>query len=330
MRPFKDAKIMLIELTNECILSCAYCSRNVRHVEKPFYLSTDKFIEALDSLQNWKKIIALIGGEATLHPQFEEFCHIFAKKFPYRQRGLYTAGGKKFVQNKDLIDETFGWLNFNNHRNDCNHQPNLIAPKDIIEDPDLRKKYIETCWLQHKWSPSIGPNGLFFCEAAQSYDEIFKSNKGHKVTVDWWKKDLSEFKDQVDHFCNKCSICLPFAGESDQVVKEKISKSNLERLQKANSPYFTDESKFEVIDKKMTEQDFDRLEPLSTKNVYVEPKANKNYYYRQYLYTDNRLTPEENEEKRKREKKQEMIRIAKGELTEFEKYERKVKKFKAD
>lgn len=327
MREIRDSKIIAIELTNACILSCAYCTRHVRHIRSPFFISEDHFTKALNSLKNWKGIITLIGGEPTIHPEFESFCDIFKKKFPFRQRGLHTAGGKKYdeYENQGLIDETFGWLNYNNHKNECYHQPPLIALDEVISNPELSKQYIENCWVQNKWSASIGPNGVFFCEMAQSYDILFKTGKGYPIEVDWWKKDLTEFADQREFFCKKCSMCLPFKGESDTTKTEKLSQSHLNRLKELRSPYLKKNDRFQIVNEKLSEDDLNKLEPQSTKNIYTEPKANENYYYREYLGKDNRLSKKENLQKQKEEKLKELKRILTGKLSEFESYKAKKK-----
>ena len=88
IRETRESKNIAIELTNACIMSCAYCTRNVRHVDEPFYLSITEFKRALKSLYGWKGKIILIGGEPTLHPNFKEICEIFKNEFPFIQRGL--------------------------------------------------------------------------------------------------------------------------------------------------------------------------------------------------------------------------------------------------
>ena len=314
-------KKIAIELTNACILSCAYCTRNVRHIQKPFFLSTDEFKKALRSLYNFKGVILLIGGEPTLHPQFEEICKLFEQEFPKYQRGLWSAGGKLFMKYQELIDKTFGAINFNTHQLDCHHQPNLIAPEEIVPDPNLRRQYIDNCWLQKNWSPSIGPNGVFFCEAAQSYDLLFDSKLGHTVEEDWWKQPLTSFQDQIDYFCQKCSLCLPINSKLDTTKVEQISPSNIKRLQNANSPYLRKKENFkpytQLIESKEDEQD------NISQNFYIEDRTTDLYFFKQYCGIDTRLTNEENQIKMKREKKIEIKRILNNKLSNAERFRKK-------
>lgn len=323
IRETKESKNIAIELTNACIMSCAYCTRNVRHVDEPFYLSITEFKRALKSLYGWKGKIILIGGEPTLHPNFKEICEIFKNEFPFIQRGLWSAGGRKFYEFRELIDETFGVLNFNNHKQDCNHQPNLIAIDEVIDDPQLKQELIENCWLQHLWSPSIGPNGTFFCEVAQSMDQIFKMKMGKKIQDNWWNEPIKEyFGKQIETFCNMCGACLPLAGESDKSREEKITKKNIERLKLANSPFIQKTGRIKEYKRKLSAEDITIMKenPLVTKNRYISDSTTSNYYYREYAGRDTRLSLLENKNKIQKEIKEEIKRKLTNSLSNSERF----------
>ncbi len=318
MKPVSDAWAIQIEVTNACILSCASCTRNVRHIDKPFFTDLETIEKALQSLEEWDKPVGLIGGEPTIHPKFAEICGLMAKYIPKKQRGLWTAGGLKYEQHKELIDETFGIINFNNHKMDCYHQPMLISSEEIIPDVALRKELINNCWLQREWSPSIGPNGAFFCEVAQSYDILFDEKKGMPIEKDWWKKDMSHFQDQVETFCNKCSICIPFESHRDNVDYEYISRDNLERLKRANSPFIRRKKvEMRIFDRQLNREDIEEMKKASklTENKYVEDKTTANHYFFELGRVDSRLSKEENQIANKIFLEKERERIAKGELS---------------
>lgn len=318
MKEVEQAWCIQIEVTNACILSCAYCTRNVRHINKPFFSDLETIEKALQSLENWDKPVGLIGGEPTIHPQFAEICELMTKYLPRKHRGLWTAGGMKYEKHKDLIDKTFGIINFNNHKMDCFHQPMLISSEEVIEDAELRKELISNCWLQQEWSPSIGPNGAFFCEVAQSYDFLFDEKKGLPIEKDWWKKDLSHYQDQIDTFCTKCSVCIPFESFKDDVTTELISPKNLERLKNANSPFIRrKQGEMKVFDKVLNRADIEKMfaQKQATQNKYISDQTTNDHYFMQEGRVDSRLSFEENEKQNKIFEQKERERLEKGELS---------------
>lgn len=202
---------------------------------------------------------------------------------------------------------------------DCFHQPMLIASEEIIPDKILRNELIENCWLQREWSPSIGPNGVFFCEVAQSYDMMFGDGKGLPVEVDWWKKDLSHYQDQIDTFCNRCSVCIPLESVKDDTFVEYVSPQNYERLLKANSPYLKrKKNAVQIYDKILNRDDISKmkfLEKKNSENRYIDNPKTENYYFFQHGRVDTRLGPEEEAKKIKQELIEDARRIRLGRIS---------------
>ena len=73
MRSPKDMGIIEIDITNACVHACANCTRFCGHHKKPFYMDFETFKKAVDSLKDYKGMIGIIGGEPTIHPEFERF-----------------------------------------------------------------------------------------------------------------------------------------------------------------------------------------------------------------------------------------------------------------
>jgi len=217
MKPIWDAWFCHIEVTNVCTQNCAYCTRYIRHVRKDqeFFMDLEYFRRALESLDGFMGRIGIMGGEPTLHPQFEEICHIIKNEYriPRMKMGLWTAGGVRFKQYRKLIDDTFGMLAYNEHnpeqRKVERHQPLTVAVEDVVADKRYRQKLIDDCPIQKAWCPSINPKGGFFCEVAQALDIILDGPGGYPIEPGWWKKGPSQFKDQVDRYCKHCGAPLP-------------------------------------------------------------------------------------------------------------------------
>lgn len=82
MRSPADMKTIQIEITNVCLHSCSNCTRFCGHHQQPFFMDWLTFQRAVDSLQGYEGIIGLMGGEHTLHPDFERMVLYLRKKHP--------------------------------------------------------------------------------------------------------------------------------------------------------------------------------------------------------------------------------------------------------
>ena len=176
MRPIYEAWFCHIEVTNFCEKSCIYCSRWTRHLrnDQYFYMTLDEIDFALETLMptkksahQWPNKIGIIGGEPTLHPEFEAICKLLLKRGPKSRYGLWTYGGKQYQEYKQLIDKTFDLIAYNEHNENqqqtCKHQPATVAIGEVIPDKALRNKLIDNCWVQLYWCPSIAKNKASRC-----------------------------------------------------------------------------------------------------------------------------------------------------------------------
>lgn len=236
MRSMAEAWSILIEITNACRLRCAHCTAGVPHVRQPSFMGLDHLEQALQSLEGWKKGVGCFGGEPTLHPDFPAVCALFRKYFPRHQLAIWTCGGPQYDRHKDLIDETFAIVSYNDHRSEGFHQPLMIASEEVVADPDERRRLIETCWVPRHWSPLVTHRGGFFCEVAATFDNLFDGPGGHPLEKDWWKKDFSAFAYQREHNCRFCSLPLPVEPLPDTCPSDSVSPGNAARLLAAGSP----------------------------------------------------------------------------------------------
>lgn len=208
----------------------------------------------MKSLEGWKKGVGCTGGEPTLHPQFPEICGLFRRLFPKQQCGLWTCGGASYEKYRELIHDTFGIINYNDHKSPCFHHPVMIASEEVIEDEKLRNELIDNCWLQLHWSPLITPKGAFFCEVAATFDMLFDGHGGYSLEPNWWKRSVAELKDQRERYCRYCSIPIPMESLPDTLDYDYTSKGNAKRLIEAGSPQ-AKKGKLTIIDKIYTYED---------------------------------------------------------------------------
>ncbi len=259
MKPIYDALVIQIEITNACHIGCSNCTRLVGHHKKPYFMDLDFVETAIDSLEGFKGAIGIMGGEPTLHPQFEEICKLLQRKKVTHKAGLWTSG-YKWETYKRLIKETFKWGVFYNDHSDPRqrHQPILIAIEEVIDDKELMWELIYNCWVHEFWSPSINPKGAFFCEATAALDLTFNGPGGYPVEPGWWNKTFEEFRDQVERYCPMCGAALPFDCPASKGELDLVSPKNYERLLKVGSPKAL-AGRVEIFNKKFGREEIMRL-----------------------------------------------------------------------
>ena len=72
MRSPKEMQNIQIDITNACTKTCSNCTRFCGHHLKPFFMEYQYFKSAVDSLNTFPGVVGMIGGEPTLHPEFEK------------------------------------------------------------------------------------------------------------------------------------------------------------------------------------------------------------------------------------------------------------------
>jgi len=237
MRPVRDMKIIQIDITNVCYYSCSNCTRFVGHQRKPFFMDYNTFKKAVGSLCDYPGIVGIIGGEPTLHPQFDEFMQYYVEKIMERKRrNLWTSLGKGYYKHFETIKDTFSCEFINDHMSDVVHQPILVASDEVYEDKNKMWELIENCWVQNKWSATITPKGAFFCEVAAALDMLLDGPGGWAVESGWWKMDVEEYTKQKEWACKKCGAAIPLRCRNADDGRDDISSGNLSLLQNVKSP----------------------------------------------------------------------------------------------
>jgi len=247
MRSIFASKLVQIEVTNACVNQCANCTRCVGHHPKPFFMDLEMVEKIIDSLDGFNGEIGLMGGEPTLHPEFEKICKLFQQKIPRERRGLWTSG-YKWEEYKDIIEQTFDKerIVYNEHSTYGGiHQPILAGMEDLVRDKKLREELKENCWVQRRWETcSVTPYGAYFCEIAGALDILFNAGKNAVplfTPFGWeddgfiWWKETELFKKQ-QKICDSCGIPIPIGGMSDRATFDLISGGNLKKLKKIGSP----------------------------------------------------------------------------------------------
>lgn len=269
-------KIIEIDITNACIHSCSNCTRLCGHHSKPYFMDFETFKRAVDSLDGFEGGIGMMGGEPTLHPEFERFAQYLNSKYPEPKKNNYflkptahfmrdrkleerhltythdSSGGlvqrikgpvlfsslaSNYHRYYELIQDVFRYQGINDHKGECLHQPILVTRKDMgIPDAEW-EKLRDNCWMQNVWSASITPKGCFFCEVAGVLDMLFDGPGGWPIEKGWWKRKPEDFKDQL-HWCELCGVALNTKSRDANEGIDDASKTMYDRLKAMNTPKF--------------------------------------------------------------------------------------------
>jgi hypothetical protein len=235
MKSPSQMKRIQIDITNACFNSCSNCTRFCGNHSKTFNMSWTQFRKACESLYDFPGMIGIIGGEPTLHPEFDRFINYYSQVFPKRtkaaddvnspigdimahrntfwnnpdlcRRGLWTSFGPGYKKHYELIRDVFEYQCVNDHKNAGQHQANMISRKELGIPDDEFFKLRDACWLQNNWSATITPKGAFFCEVAGAMDMLLDGPGGWPVEYGWWRRPVEEFGNQLN-WCELCGHCL--------------------------------------------------------------------------------------------------------------------------
>ncbi|XPS85875.1 hypothetical protein Dvar_38930 [Desulfosarcina variabilis str. Montpellier] len=262
MRSPAEMTIIQIELTNACVLSCSNCTRLCGHHKKPFFMEWDLFKKAVDSLKGFNGMAGLMGGEPTLHPEFERFARYLGENYGIKEtlkrgrkpirnfqkyiteemlsiknhgRCLCSSLGSGYYKNYEVIQETFHYQLLNDHQHDGKHQGILISRKDLGIDDKEWIPLRDACWLQNNWSASITPKGAFFCEIAAALDILFEGPGGWEIEPGWWERTPDQFGRQLG-WCELCGIAIRGPKTCAKDERDDVSPSLLEKLKNSGSP----------------------------------------------------------------------------------------------
>lgn len=237
--------VLQIHVTRACDKSCFGCTQGSNLAGKPVMIPVDEYAKALDSIQGYFGVVGMFGGNPVMHPQFEELCAVLRSKFPKEQCGLWCNNPKgKGAAMRDTFNPHVSNLNVHEDKaahdefardwpecrpvlkgldTDSRHSPPFVAMKDVIPDEATRWKLIADCDINKYWSAMlchVPTRGLraFFCEIAGAQAMLHGGDPGWPdlglpAEPGWWKKPMSAFAAQVEHYCHRCGIPLRRYGQ---------------------------------------------------------------------------------------------------------------------
>lgn len=295
MRSPADMDILQVDITPKCALRCSNCTRGVAHYAKPWEMDLPTFEKAIQSLEGWNapgKVVGIIGGEPTLHSDFERLSLTFADMWggpntangrdPISDlpafiqqrlfdrsngRGLWTSLGAGFARHLEVILKVYSHFNTNTHESGGLHQAMWISRKDYCEMTGMSseewEKNRDACWLQQMWSGTINDKGAYPCEVMGTIDRLLYNGK-HAWPAErgWWERKPEDFGAMLE-LCNHCSLAQPAPSQVDAVERDIVSPENLVQLEMIGSPAVK-KDRVDVFDESFTER-----RVITTKDNYV-------------------------------------------------------------
>ncbi|EKD28221.1 MAG: hypothetical protein ACD_79C00384G0001 [uncultured bacterium] len=195
-----------IDITYECNLNCINCNRMCRQAPSDERMTLEQIRKFIDeSIENgikWK-MVRLLGGEPTLHPDVIEMLQLlleYKKNYsPKTDIQLSTNGAGKFV--KEVISGIPEGVTINNTNKQSiiNHEfcPMNIAPKDTFA---RFADFSNGCIVITFCGIGLTRYGYYPCAVAGAIDRVFGFDKGRKKLP---LKD-DDMYDQLKLFCRLC------------------------------------------------------------------------------------------------------------------------------
>lgn len=300
MRSPKDARNIQIDITNQCPNRCSNCTRLCGHHKEPFFMDFETFKRAVDSLEDWNGVIGIIGGEPTIHPEFERFAGYLSEKRVRKQvdvlrrptnefqkymrhhmsdkrgdakAGLWSSLNYGYYKHMEVINEVFEKQLLNDHNNACLHQAALMPYRELGIDETKFIEMRDKCWIQNTWSPCITPKGAFFCEVAGALDITFGGPGGWKIEKGWYDRAPSEFGEQLK-WCEMCSLCLNVPQRISTDGRDDVTPGTYKELLRIESPKAL-QGKVVVHDPRDYKEE--QYHTFTGKNDYMDAGDNKRF-----------------------------------------------------
>jgi glycosyltransferase involved in cell wall biosynthesis len=195
-----------IDLTYACNLRCHDCNRSCRQAPENSELSLERIVDFIDDSLNrkieWKRI-RLLGGEPTLHSQFEDVLYEFARykaAYPKCRMEVVSNGHGRNVQRKLLQIPPF--FHIENTMKVSDIQPFFysfnLAPKD-----DTRHRHTDFtngCSNIVECGIGLTPTGYYPCAIAGGIDRVAGWKLGRTSIPD----EEDDMLDLLEKFCGQC------------------------------------------------------------------------------------------------------------------------------
>lgn len=279
MRAPAELDTVQIDITSQCAVRCSNCPSLSAHQAQPADMPLETFEAAVKSLEGWSapgKVIDIIGGEPTLHGDFERLTRRFAELWggpdtgngrspvlDYNAfanerrsdrangRGLRTGLGDAFYQHAETILGVYGRLDVDTHEVGRRMPTVLITRQEYVGLTGLSDEVWQLnrdrCWSQKLRGATINAHGAYFCETAGAIDRLyFGGRHAWPVETGWWKRGADDLRDQIT-LCDYCALAQPGPVQPDLLGRDIVSPVHERMLTAIGSPVIRGRT-YEVLD----------------------------------------------------------------------------------
>lgn len=233
-----------IDITHVCTLQCFNCDRGLSLM--PGDRNTNMSLEQINKLidqsiainHQWEQI-RIMGGESTVHPEFEEIVRVL---FEYKEKHnpalnlIVCSNGYSDFTKKKLrwLEKEYPEIIIENTNKVDNFQQgfNLIhyAICDIHNDPHYEYK---GCWTTEACGVGLNVAGFYPCAVGGAIDKFFKYNIGIKELSDVTIENMANMYNQL---CSKCGRYqqLQVDNNNIQIVTSKTWNECLNNFDESN------------------------------------------------------------------------------------------------
>jgi hypothetical protein len=250
--PFK--KNILILFTNRCNKVCGGCYQQCNNFPKEeiWDISVPELREAVDFCIENKDVIlqgklnppcfGIIGGEPTVHPQYEELLDVL---YSYQGRAQFRIYVNHLgeTNEKNVIYRTDLKFEHGTTHNQTGFVPTLVSPTDLTGITDKNYHFqqaVRHCTLL-ECARLIFKGKIYQCQTAAMFDTLLKLNIGWPMERESLLRTKEESKDQLIDCCCRCGWSL---DEKSRITKQSISGPTLISPHNSDLPLKVTKSSF--------------------------------------------------------------------------------------
>jgi len=202
-----------IDITYECNLKCIACNRSCSQAptnERIELADIERFVsESIECGKEWH-LINILGGEPTLHPNFEEIIKEISEKYiiPHSPQTLLQIVSNGLTERtRSLLEKVRTYKNvfidYNSFK--TNNKIEYFSPFNDapIDDENFKNAdYSKACWVPSYCGIGLNKFGYYACSACGGIDRIMNENRSGIKHL----RDISTeiFQKQFLKYCPLC------------------------------------------------------------------------------------------------------------------------------
>lgn len=201
-----NTEILRVDIVSYCNLSCYNCNRTIGGAPSSEFMDLGqikKFVrESLNHKKHWKMIV-LVGGEPTLHPQLFEIVKEI-KKYkdwnPQCKIRIDSNGHGEKVEG--ILKQLPPWLEIRNSKKISNkqrHRSYNLAPIDFKKYQKAR--FSKGCRVTEKCGIGLNPRGFYPCGPGGAVDRVFGFDIGIKNLNEVTEKRVRRQRKTLCRYC---------------------------------------------------------------------------------------------------------------------------------